>query len=153
MDIVNKTVIVNAHVISPGVDIENATIVVEGKKVKQVIKGSKPVKPDAKTTVVDVRGQYVMPGFIDVHTHGALGYDFCDADPKAVFEIKQIIRSLAKMGIGVLLTDHNVRDALSITTKSHIISEGRILVSGGKQELLANEIARDIYFGDSFEET
>lgn len=78
---------------------------------------------------------------------------FAGIDPKAVFEIKQIIRSLAKMGIGVLLTDHNVRDALSITTKSHIISEGRILVSGGKQELLANEIARDIYFGDSFEET
>ncbi len=78
---------------------------------------------------------------------------FAGIDPKAVFEIKQIVRSLAKMGIGVLLTDHNVRDALSITTESHIISEGRILVSGGKQELLANEIARDIYFGDSFEDT
>lgn len=77
---------------------------------------------------------------------------FAGIDPKAVYEIKQIVRSLAKLGIGVLLTDHNVRDALSITTCSHIISEGRILVSGGKKELLSNEIARDIYFGDSFEE-
>lgn len=77
---------------------------------------------------------------------------FAGIDPKAVFEIKQIVRSLAKLGIGILLTDHNVRDALSITTCSHIISDGKILVSGGKRELLANEIARDIYFGESFEE-
>ena len=77
---------------------------------------------------------------------------FAGIDPKAVYEIKQIVRSLAKLGIGILLTDHNVRDALSITTCSHIISEGKILVSGGKKELLANEIARDIYFGESFEE-
>ena len=77
---------------------------------------------------------------------------FAGIDPKAVYEIKQIVRSLAKLGIGILLTDHNVRDALAITTCSHIISEGKILVSGGKKELLANEIARDIYFGESFEE-
>lgn len=77
---------------------------------------------------------------------------FAGIDPKAVFEIKQIVRSLARLGIGILLTDHNVRDALSITTCSHIISDGNILVSGGKQDLLANEIARDIYFGESFEE-
>ena len=77
---------------------------------------------------------------------------FAGIDPKAVYEIKQIVRSLARLGIGILLTDHNVRDALSITTCSHIISDGKILVSGGKQELLANEIARDIYFGESFEE-
>ena len=77
---------------------------------------------------------------------------FAGIDPKAVYEIKQIVRSLARLGIGILLTDHNVRDALSITTCSHIISDGKILVSGGKKELLANEIARDIYFGESFEE-
>ena len=76
---------------------------------------------------------------------------FAGIDPKAVYEIKQIVRSLARLGIGILLTDHNVRDALSITTCSHIISEGSILVSGGKNDLLANEIARDIYFGESFE--
>lgn len=77
---------------------------------------------------------------------------FAGIDPKAVFEIKQIVRKLTERGIGILLTDHNVRDALSITDCSHIISNGEILVSGGKQELLANEIAKDIYFGSSFED-
>ena len=81
-----KTVIVNAHVISPGVDIEKATIVVEGGRIKKVSAGGAAVKASAGTTVVDVKGQYVMPGFIDVHTHGALGWDFCDADEKAIFE-------------------------------------------------------------------
>ena len=81
-----KTVIINAHVISPGVELKNATIVIEGGKIKQVKGKGEAVKCTKDTTVVDVRGKYVMPGFIDVHTHGALGYDFCDADPKAVFE-------------------------------------------------------------------
>ena len=76
---------------------------------------------------------------------------FAGIDPKAVYEIKQLIRSLAARGIGILLTDHNVRDTLSITSSSHIINEGSILVSGGKQDLLSNRIARDIYFGEDFE--
>jgi len=83
-----KTIIVNAHVISPGLDLAGAVIEIRDGKIVRVAKmksGYAP-KADAKTTVIDVRGQYVMPGFIDVHTHGALGYDFCDADPKAIFE-------------------------------------------------------------------
>ena len=77
-----KTIIVNAHVISPDVDVEGAAIVIEGKKIKSVSKkASANLRADKDTTIVDVKGQYVMPGFIDVHTHGALTYDFCDADP------------------------------------------------------------------------
>ena len=76
---------------------------------------------------------------------------FAGIDPKAVYEIKQIIRRLADSGIGILLTDHNVRDTLEITTTAHIISDGEILVSGTKAELLANEKAREIYFGRDFD--
>lgn len=77
---------------------------------------------------------------------------FAGIDPKAIYEIKQIIRTLAQEGIGILLTDHNVRDALSITTVSHILSQGKILVSGSRSDLLANKEAKEIYFGDAFEE-
>ena len=81
-----RTVIRNAHVISPGVELKQATIVIEGKRIVSVSSKRSAARPDRFTTVVDVSGQYVMPGFIDVHTHGALGYDFCDGDPKAIFE-------------------------------------------------------------------
>ncbi|MDY2816420.1 MAG: LPS export ABC transporter ATP-binding protein [Bullifex sp.] len=75
---------------------------------------------------------------------------FAGIDPKAVYEIKQIIRKLSEQGIGVLLTDHNVRDTLEITTCAYIINEGNILVSGSRDELIRNEMAREIYFGRDF---
>jgi len=75
---------------------------------------------------------------------------FAGIDPKAVYEIKQIIRSLMKRDIGVLLTDHNVRDTLEITTCAYIINEGEILVSGTRDELLNNKVAQEIYFGKDF---
>lgn len=77
---------------------------------------------------------------------------FAGIDPKAVYEIKRLIIALSNKGIGILLTDHNVRDTLAITHESHIINEGEILASGKRAELLQNTEARRIYFGDDFTE-
>ncbi|MCA1753975.1 MAG: LPS export ABC transporter ATP-binding protein [Spirochaeta sp.] len=75
---------------------------------------------------------------------------FAGIDPIAVYEIKGIIQNLAAAGIGVLLTDHNVRDTLEITDRSYIINAGEIVVQGNPKELMANEIARRVYLGESF---
>ncbi len=75
---------------------------------------------------------------------------FAGIDPKAVFEIKRLIQTLAGRGIGILITDHNVRDTLEITHESLIINEGEVLASGKRSDLLRNEEARRIYFGDDF---
>ena len=83
-----KTIIVNAHVISPGVDLAGATVILENGKISRVGKFAAP-KPKAGDTVVDAKGNYLMPGFIDVHTHGALECDFCDADPQAIFKLAE----------------------------------------------------------------
>ena len=75
---------------------------------------------------------------------------FAGIDPIAVYEIKQIIRRLAEKGIGILITDHNVRDTLEITTEAFIINEGTIIARGSKDEILANEMVREIYLGSEF---
>lgn len=77
---------------------------------------------------------------------------FAGIDPKAVYEIKRIIQNLASRGIGILITDHNVRDTLAITHLSHIIHEGKLLASGNREELVRHAEARSIYFGDDFSE-
>ena len=75
---------------------------------------------------------------------------FAGIDPIAVFEIKQIIRRLAEKGIGVLITDHNVRDTLEITHEAFIIAEGKIVANGDKDEILNNEMVRQVYLGSEF---
>jgi len=75
---------------------------------------------------------------------------FAGIDPIAVYEIKQIIRRLADKGIGILITDHNVRDTLEITTEAFIINEGVIVARGNKDDILANEMVREIYLGSEF---
>jgi lipopolysaccharide export system ATP-binding protein len=76
---------------------------------------------------------------------------FAGIDPITVSELKAIVQDLSRKGIGVLITDHNVRDTLQITHHSHIINLGEILVSGTREELLASELARKIYLGHEFE--
>jgi lipopolysaccharide export system ATP-binding protein len=75
---------------------------------------------------------------------------FAGIDPIAVYEIKQIIRKLAKKGIGILITDHNVRDTLEITTEAYIINAGVIVARGGKEDILNNEMVRRVYLGTEF---
>lgn len=75
---------------------------------------------------------------------------FAGIDPIAVADIKGIIKLLAKRGIGVLITDHNVRDTLEITDRAIIISTGQIIIQGGKEDILASPQAREIYLGKDF---
>ncbi|MDR0639277.1 MAG: LPS export ABC transporter ATP-binding protein [Spirochaetaceae bacterium] len=75
---------------------------------------------------------------------------FAGIDPIAVFDIKQIILKLAGRGIGILITDHNVRDTLEITNDAFIISDGVIVARGTREMILDNQMVRDIYLGSNF---
>lgn len=75
---------------------------------------------------------------------------FAGIDPIAVHDIKSIVRILADQGIGILITDHNVRDTLEITDRAYIIGSGEIVEQGSRDEILNSEIARKIYLGQEF---
>ena len=75
---------------------------------------------------------------------------FSGIDPIAVSDCQNLIQELKKKGLGILLTDHNVRETLAITDRAYIMSEGKILISGTKDELLTNKQARQIYLGEKF---
>ena len=75
---------------------------------------------------------------------------FAGIDPIAVFDIKQIIRQLADKGIGILITDHNVRDTLEITNEAFIIADGLIFANGSQEDILNNEMVRKLYLGSEF---
>jgi lipopolysaccharide export system ATP-binding protein len=75
---------------------------------------------------------------------------FAGIDPIAVIEIQRIIGFLKKRGIGVLITDHNVRETLGICDRAYIISEGRVLAEGTPAEIVANADVRKVYLGENF---
>lgn len=75
---------------------------------------------------------------------------FAGVDPISVNDIQQIIRHLQARGIGVLITDHNVRETLDICEKAYIVGEGRIVAEGNAESVLSNQVVRDIYLGDTF---
>ncbi len=75
---------------------------------------------------------------------------FAGIDPIAVFDIQRIVERLKENGLGILITDHNVRETLRITDRAYIMNEGEILVSGSSLDLVNNEEAKRIYLGMNF---
>ncbi|MFA5287148.1 MAG: LPS export ABC transporter ATP-binding protein [Candidatus Omnitrophota bacterium] len=75
---------------------------------------------------------------------------FSGIDPIVVNEAQEIIKELKEKGLGILLTDHNVRETLSITDRAYLIAEGKILISGTADELINNAQARQVYLGEKF---
>ena len=75
---------------------------------------------------------------------------FAGIDPISVLDIQKIIKVLAKEDIGILITDHNVRETLKICDKSYVINSGKVLASGKSKDLVKNEIVKKVYLGESF---
>jgi lipopolysaccharide export system ATP-binding protein len=75
---------------------------------------------------------------------------FAGVDPISVADIKEIVRHLKERGIGVLITDHNVRETLDICETAYIVSEGHIIASGNAAAILANDKVREVYLGEDF---
>src|SRR2546430_13337408 len=75
---------------------------------------------------------------------------FAGVDPLSVLDIQRIIRELTNRDIGVLITDHNVRETLGVCGRAYIVNQGTVIASGTAEEILANPQVREVYFGESF---
>jgi len=75
---------------------------------------------------------------------------FAGIDPLAVIDIRNIIKHLKDRGIGTLISDHNVRETLTVCDKAYILNEGTVIESGSPEKIAGSEIARRIYLGDEF---
>jgi lipopolysaccharide export system ATP-binding protein len=75
---------------------------------------------------------------------------FAGVDPISVLDIKKIIEHLSNRGIGVLITDHNVRETLSVCEHAYIVSHGELIAMGDAQSILANQQVKDVYLGEQF---
>jgi len=90
------------------------------------------------------RSLVISPFFI------LLDEPFAGIDPIAVFDIQRIISHLKAKQIGILITDHNVRETLKVTDRAYIINEGRIFRSGTPRELASDQEVKKLYLGESF---
>jgi lipopolysaccharide export system ATP-binding protein len=75
---------------------------------------------------------------------------FAGVDPLSVLDIQRIIRELTQRGIGVLITDHNVRETLGVCSRAYIVNQGTVIAAGSAEEVLANPQVREVYLGESF---
>jgi len=75
---------------------------------------------------------------------------FAGVDPLSVADIQRIVRELAARGIGVLITDHNVRETLGVCGRAYIVDQGQVIASGSAEQVLANQRVREVYLGEQF---
>ncbi len=75
---------------------------------------------------------------------------FAGVDPISVLDLKKIIKHLSSKGIGILMTDHNVRETLDICQRAYIVNQGKIIASGNAETILGNELVREVYLGEEF---
>ena len=90
------------------------------------------------------RSLMIMPNFL------LLDEPFAGVDPLAVADIQNIIKDLKKLNIGILITDHNVRETLDICDRAYVIKSGKLLASGTSAEVANNKIVREHYLGQDF---
>ena len=75
---------------------------------------------------------------------------FAGIDPISIADIQRIVKYLSERGLGILITDHNVRETLGSCDRAYIVNDGRIIAEGTPEQILANEHVRNIYLGNQF---
>ena len=90
------------------------------------------------------RAMMIAPKFM------LLDEPFSGIDPISISDLKKIVLGLKKRGIGILISDHNVRDSLPICDRAYIINDGRILIEGDPFEIAKSKLAREVYLGEEF---
>ena len=107
---------------------------------------SAPACPGGERRRVEIaRALATEPRFI------LLDEPFAGVDPISVLDIQRIIKHLSNLGIGVLITDHNVRETFGICHRAYIVNDGQIIADGDAEAILANEQVRDVYLGSEFQ--
>tara|TARA_B100000963_G_scaffold191825_1_gene166913 strand:- start:4041 stop:4802 length:762 start_codon:yes stop_codon:yes gene_type:complete len=128
------------------------------EKIKNVIQSS--IKDFDLSNILDLKGRQLSGGqrrkveiartLVSMPKFILLDEPFAGIDPIAIEEIKSVLITLAKKDIGVLITDHNVRDALEICSEAIVINEGKVIANGTKSELVNNKIVQKVYIGDMY---
>ena len=124
---------------------EKLEILLDEFNIRQIrnIKGMSLSGGERRRTEI-ARALAIDPKFI------LLDEPFAGVDPISVSDIKQIIKHLKSRNVGILLTDHNVRETLDICEKAYIVSEGKIIAKGTADDILSNDKVREVYLGEQF---
>ena len=114
------------------------------------LKDNDSLKKGVLTGILRIAKESVFSGLNNLTIHSILDEPFSGIDPIVVAEAQEIIKDLKNRGLGILLTDHNVRETLSITDRSYLIADGKVLISGTADDLINDPKARKIYLGEKF---